>query len=47
MMPNEATTFVVVGKDIAEAATHAVAALEQRSVPGSVVELKFLANMHG
>jgi len=44
---DEKTTFVVVGEDIVEAATNAVAALAQRSTEGEVVELKFLANMLG
>jgi len=44
---DQKTTFVVVGKDIVEAAQNAVAALAQRSTDGEVMELKFLAVMLG
>ena len=44
---DEKATFVVVGKDIVEAAKNAVAALGERSSGGEVVAVKFLAEILG
>lgn len=43
----EKTTFVVMGKDIVDAARNAASALAERTTEGEVVELKFLAVVLG